>query len=96
MGLKKTKRPRILRRPKGQPQGGTATVILADLINEYNLILDKKSNLSKSERDLVVARIGKLKERGLVKLQTQAEADQQPIEEQVAQIINGSNQKEVN
>lgn len=85
MGLKKTKRPRIGSRPQGE------TVILADLIREYNLILDKKSNLSKSERNLVIFRIEKLKERGLVKLQTQAEADQQPIEEQVAKIINGSN-----
>jgi hypothetical protein len=90
MGLKKTKRPRIGTKPR------EVTVILADLVREYNLILDKKSNLSKSERDLVCARIEKLKERGLVKLQTQAEADQQPIEEQVAQIINGSNQKDVN
>lgn len=86
MGLKKTKTVKIRRQQREE------TVQIVDLVNEYNLILDKKSNLSKSERDLVIFRIEKLKERGLVKLQTQAEADQQPIEEQVAQIINGSNQ----
>lgn len=90
MGLKKTKTVKIRRQQREE------TVQISDLVNEYNLILDKKSKLSKSERDLVIFRIEKLKERGLVKLQTQAEADQQPIEEQVAQIINGSNQKDVN
>lgn len=85
MGLKKTKTVKIRRQQREE------TVQISDLVNEYNLILEKKSNLSKSERDLVIFRIEKLKERGLVKLQTQAEADQQPIEEQVAQIINGSN-----
>lgn len=76
MGLKKNKTVKFKRKPQGE------TVKIADLIREYNLIVDKKSTLSKSQRDLVVARVEKLKERGLLKTQTQ------PIEEQVAQIIN--------
>ena len=81
MSLKKPKRPRI---PYQQKQ---ETVILSDLIRDYNDILDKKSTLSSAQRKLVVARIEKLKESGLVKLESEIKQTDNQTEDQVAQII---------
>jgi hypothetical protein len=81
MSLKKTKRPRI---PYQQKQ---ETVNLKDLVQDYNDIIDKKSKLSSAQRQLVVARIEKLKEAGLVKLESEIKQTDNQTEDQVAQII---------
>ena len=81
MSLKKPKRPRI---PYQQKQ---ETVNLKDLVQDYNDIIDKKSKLSSAQRQLVVARIEKLKEAGLVKLESEIKPTDNQTEDQVAQII---------
>jgi hypothetical protein len=89
MSLKKPKRPRI---PYQQKQ---ETVNLKDLVQDYNDIIDKNSKLSSAQRQLVVARIEKLKAAGLVKLQSEINAqaisnfidEDNKTEDQVAQII---------
>jgi hypothetical protein len=40
--------------------------LLMDLVNEYNLIQDKKSSLSRRLRDLVEARVNYLVEQGCI------------------------------
>lgn len=81
MSLKKPKRPRI---PYQQKQ---ETVNLKDLVQDYNEILDGNSKLSSAQRQLVVARIEKLKEVGLVKLESEINKTNNQTEDQVAQII---------
>lgn len=81
MSLKKPKRPRI---PYQQKQ---ETVNLKDLVRDYNEILDGNSKLSSAQRQLVVARIEKLKEVGLVKLESEINKTNNQTEDQVAQII---------
>ena len=85
MSLKKPKRPRIPYQPKQE------TVNLNDLIRQYNEIIDHKSTLSSAQRQLVVARIEKLKEAGLVKLQSEIKQLNNQTEDQVAQIIEDNN-----
>jgi hypothetical protein len=81
MSLKKPKRPRI---PYQQKQ---ETVLLTDLVRDYNEILDGNSKLSSAQRQLVVARIEKLKAAGLVKLESEIKQMDNQTEDQVAQII---------
>lgn len=82
MSLKKPKRPRIPYQQKKEE-----TVLLTDLVRDYNEILDGNSKLSSAQRQLVVARIEKLKEVGLVKLESEINKTNNQTEDQVAQII---------
>lgn len=81
MSLKKPKRPRIPYQPKQE------TVKLNDLVRQYNEIIDHKSSLSSNQRQLVIARIEKLKEAGLVKLESEIKQLNNQTEDQVAEII---------
>ena len=92
MSLKKPKRPRIPYKPKKEE-----TVLLTDLVRDYNEILDGNSKLSSAQRQLVVARIEKLKEAGLVKLESEINKTDNQTEDQVAQIIeDNKDQKNIN
>ena len=82
MSLKKPKRPRIPYQQKKEE-----TVLLTDLVRDYNDILDGNSKLSSAQRQLVVARIEKLKEVGLVKFESEIKQTDNQTEDQVAQII---------
>lgn len=92
MSLKKPKRPRIPYQPKKEE-----TVLLTDLVRDYNEIIDHKSKLSSAQRQLVVARIEKLKAAGLVKLESEINKTDNQTEDQVAQIIeDNKDQKNIN